>query len=290
MQKSRLAQRKLGVKPNSISKKKPPRNYLTVTFLFLLTSAVLLFLCYLFLPKTWDGKSKLSIVSQLTSGDVQVETLDPVNGNIFMLTIPADVLVDAANQLGTWKLGSITKLGVDKKLSSNFLKNTVIKSFNFPVEDTTDLTLLDKIRIKLFTMGVGSSDVSSLNLKDTNYLTRAKLVDGSLGWKIGNSMPTSIESYFNENFSSDNLAVIVNNATGESGEGNMVAAVVGVLGGNVASVQNLEPKDYNCVVTGNNKDFVSKVAKLFSCKVVLAAPSNNFDVEIELGSLFKDRF
>src|SRR5258706_12413025 len=197
MKKSRLQARKLGIKPKSKTKKPP--------FLRLIVFAFLLFIfvliaAYFLLPRSWDGKSKFVSVSQTQSGDAIIQIIDPVNSLVTNIKVPADTLVEAANQLGSWKLGSITKLGIDKNAGSDFLKNTIIKSFKFPVDSGDNLSIVDKVRIKLFLLTAANTGDSNLNLKDTDYLVRSKLVDGSLGWKIAETMPTNVAIFFTENF------------------------------------------------------------------------------------------
>ena len=175
---------------------------------------------------------------------------------------------------------------------SDFLKNTIIKSFNFPVIDNNDLTLIDKIRVKLFTLSVGTANISNINLEDTNDLTSVKLIDGTSGWQIADTMPTNVESYFNESLSGNgsNLNVVINDASGSVSEGDMAGSVINVLGANVAAIQNIDEGNYDCKVIGLNSEVVHLFAKIFNCSTSIQKPANNFDVELDLGSAFKSRF
>ncbi|SRR5260221_5051574 len=236
----------------------------------------------------WDGKTKLSVISQSGGGDVKVEVFDPANQLITTINIPGSVEVNAANGLGTWKLGSITKLGIDKNLESgDFLKNTVIKSFNFPI-DSANLSLIDRIRIKLFLLSVGNAGKANINLEDTGDLIKTQLTDGSKGYKISDTMPTRVEAYFNDANVNEN--VIVKNSTGSVSEGIMAGNVLSVLGAKIASIQNLESDNFGCKIMGTDEKLVTKIAKIFSCETNLLKPANNFDLEFDLGSQFKNRF
>jgi hypothetical protein len=285
MKQSRLRDRKLGIKPKK--EKSKSKFKIFVIFVFLILFFLVIGIWVLGLGSIWDNKSKLPILSKVGE-DISVEILDPVNLTISTLIIPGTTEVEAANQLGTWKLKNIEKLGIDKNLSSDFLKNTVIKSLKFPVIDNNSLSFIDKIKIKLFTFSVVNTSKSTLNLKDTNYLLRSPLADGTLGYKVNNDMPGNIESFFSENFS--NLNTLINNQTGVNSEGVMVGKVLEVMGINVASIENQEIQNFNCKVIGKNQSVVYKISLIFNCEVLLKDPSNNFDIEVDLGKNFKSRF
>ncbi len=286
MKQSRLAQRKLGIKPTKKTKK---INFLKPVLILSFVLIIFGVLFFIFSPKSWDGKSRFAVVSQNPNGDVVIEILDPLSSLVTNLTIPASTEVEAARQLGTWKLGSITRLGIDKNLGSEYLKNTVIKSFRFPIDASVDLSIIDKIRIKLFLITVGGNSQSNLNLKDTDYIKRVQLVDGSLGWRITDSIPTNVAVFFNENFG-NNINVSINNASGIKSEGSMTGKVLEVMGLNVASIQNLDKENSDCKITSLNQPLASKIAKIFNCSVNLTSPANNFDMEINLGTNFAQRF
>ncbi len=287
MQKSRLAQRKLGVKPHTKPKK---RNYINVIFAALVLLAAFTVLFFILSPKSWSGKEKFSTVNETDSGDILVQILDPFNSSVTEITIPASTEVTAANQLGTWKLGSIMKLGIDKNLSSDFLKNTVIKSFNFPIDSSQNLSLLDNLRIKFYLFTIGNTAKLSVNLKDTNYISRKQLTDGSIGYEITGNIPPKVESYFTENFLNIDQNIVINNQTGSVSAGIMAGKALQVLGTNVASIKNLDKKDFDCKVIGNENILVQKIAKILGCEFNLSKPANNFDIEVDLGIKFKNKF
>ncbi len=298
MKKSRLAQRKLGIKPKPKQKSKSLLKFFLFLVLLILVSLAVF---YIFSPKTWDGKSKITVSVQRSSGEVNIIILDPPSSSIYSIVIPPQTQVEASNQLGSWKLESITKLGIDKKLGGDFLKNTIIKSFNFPVDywaeenflsnlnsKPSNLTLIDKIRIMLFSFGVGNSSKVDINLKDTSVLARSQLVDTSLGWKITNNMPSKIKSYFV--IANPNEQVLIRDTTQDVSSANMVAKAIAFLGINVASVQVENDIDFDCVIIGKDKEMVSKIANIFDCTSEIKKPANNFDVQIDLGTKFKNRF
>jgi hypothetical protein len=277
----------------SMQKSRPHNKHQNINIIFIILILLIAFIVLFFVlsPKAWNGKSKLAVISGVTLDNVLINVLDPANGTITVISIPANTEVEAANQLGTWKLGSIQKLGRDKNLGDDFLKNTIIKSFSFPIDSSESLSILDKIKIKLFTLSVGNSEKSDINLKDTSYLNERQLIDGTRGYEIsGNLPPPKIESYFSENYLDTNQNVLINNRTGMRSVGNMAGKVIRVLGLNIASIQNLEAKDTNCKITGNETDLVTKIAKIFGCDIDLSRPANNFNMQVDLGAKFKARF
>ena len=238
---------------------------------------------------SWDGKSKLSVVSQSGTGDVAVTVYDPGSYGITVIKIPADTLVEAANNLGTWKLGSISKLGIDKNLGSWFLKNTVVKSFYFPIDAVpANLSILDKLKIYVFSLSIGNTGKNTIDLANTSYLRRSQLVDGSLGWQITDTMPLSVESYFS--VSGTSMNVLIKNMSGSKRSAVIAGKVVEALGERVASVQNLDASDTDCKAVGLSDKIITEIAKVFSCQKEIKKPADNFDIEIDLGKKFTSRF
>ncbi len=287
MKQSRLAQRKLGIKPTKKEGKSYLKFILFLAFIFII--CLLIVIWFLGFGSRWDGKSKFAVVRESLNGDALVQILDPINSSVTNLTIPGSTEVQAARQLGTWKLSSITKLGKDKNEEKDFLKNTIIKSFNFPIDNSNDLSFIDQLRIKLFLLTLSNTSQINLNLEDTDYLTRAQLVDGSLGFEIKESIPTRVESLFDEDLGK-NMTVTIINSTGSREEGNMVRKVVEVLGLNITSIQNTDKQNFDCVIKSNNNQLALKIAKIFDCNINLGMPANNFDIEINLGTNFVQRF
>lgn len=313
MKQSRLTKRKLAkVKPVGKPKRKPL--LLFVVLIFLSFFVLLGVIGYFLLPRSWNGKSKTSIVTQQSSGETDVVILDPQTSSITNLEIPGNTQVEASYQLGFWKLGSLTKLGEDKGIGGVFLKNSIIKSFNFPIDSwegtnlldltsgnilrmlrgiftsgSTNLSFLDKIRIGFFSMTVGNLGRNILKLEDSSYLVRSQLPDGILGWKIENGVPSNIKAYFvDSNTNASSMNVLINDASG--GESLMVAKTLQVMGANIASIQPMALSKFDCKVTGFKVKVVDEIARIFSCGVNYSKPIDNFDIQIDLGSYFTSRF
>src|SRR3989344_2296602 len=93
---------------------------------------LILFSLFFLKTKYWNSKEKLAVV--INRGDkVLVSLYDPLGGTQTDIIIPGNTQVQAAGELGTWKLGSLWKLGSDEKLGGSLITKTIAKNFGFPV-------------------------------------------------------------------------------------------------------------------------------------------------------------
>lgn len=315
MKQSRLAQRKLGEKKIEHKPARKRKKIWKFILIFALAVVIVGVLFFIFGSRAWDGHSKITSVYQKMSGDASIVVLDPGSLSIVTFDVPSQTEVQAARQLGTWKIGSISRLGEDKKISGDFLKNTIIKSFNFPIDEEadesfgrltsgnllseigavvggqSDFSLVDRIKIALFSLQIADVSRFDINLSNTSELERAFLSDGSLGWKVNENTPTNIESYFViGDLENKNYNVLINNGTGSNLYSSLVGKVAEMIGVNVASIQILPTTDFDCSVMGQSHEAVDKIARIFSCGKVYGQPANNFDVRIDIGKKFKTRF
>lgn len=294
MQNSRLAQRKLRLQKHPTKKKKHPvRKALILIIVVIIILAAVIWNFGIF--RSWNGKTKISIASE-KKGSVSILVLDPSSTTITTIDIPGNTEVEASHQLGTWKLGSIGKLGDDEKLGGEFLKNTIITSFKFPIaawikDNKSSLTLLDRLQIWLFTLSVGNSGKTNINLGDSNYLIKGKLIDGTIGYEINEVMPLDTKVFFTQTIlAKENLNVEIENAGAGKTNSNMVGKTLGALGLNITSIKDVNVVDNDCIVKGTNKEALDEINKIFSCQKDETKASDNFDLEIILGKKFKDRF
>jgi len=70
----------------------------------------------------------------------------------------------------------------------------------------------------------------------------------------------------------------------------MFGKVLEVMGLNIASVQSVQTNNSDCKVTGLNTEIVGEIGDMFSCSKNFAKPGDNFDIQIDLGSKFINRF
>lgn len=283
---------------------------------FILVALFALFAFYLVLTtKYWNSKEKLSLAMMSSDGTVVVSVLDPKNGEITNISIPKNTQVESARELGTWKIKSIWALGVNEKLGGRLLKDTVLKNFKFPVSvwadeqalgfasgDTlavlkamlfpydTNLKMGDRLRIGIFSLGLGNSKRTDLDLAKSGYLKKTRLTDGEEGYTVSGKIPKDLLVVFSDpEISRLGLKVHIRDASGNSRVAQEVAEVIEVMGAKVAAVSKEPKASSDCSIRGSNF-FAKDVAKLLSCKLEKEGPEGKFDLELEIGDGFAGRF
>ncbi len=291
------------------SRKKPVFRLLLLVFL-------LAFVFYLVLnTKYWNSKEKLSLALVSPEGGVVVTVLDPVSGEITNISIPKNTQVEAARQLGTWKIKSIWALGVNEKLGGSLLKDTILKNFKFPVSVwanrdgagfasggtlkiikamffpyDTNLRLGDRLRIGIFSLGVTGFKRTDIDLAKGSYLRGVRLTDGEEGYVLSGKIPKDLLVVFSDpGLARAGLKVSIKDASGDPVVAEEVAEIIEVMGAKVAAVSREPRAPSDCAVRGENF-FAKDVAKLLACKIEKASPEGSFDLELEIGERFAARF
>ncbi len=285
---------RLAAKKNPPKKKKFGRWILLGLIIVLLIALIYIF----FGPHIWDAKSRLSIALAKKNGDVAVITLDPSSSSITTIDIPGTTQVTASRNLGTWKLASIQKLGINEKMDGgNFLASTITKSFRFPIEawenengSNTNLSLKDKIAITLFSFGIKSTSRVDIDLASSGYIYKTKLPDGSEGFEISQNIPVKVASIFTDALISERgvNVVIVDKMPSDFVSGR-IGEIIEVLGAKISSIEKDDVANIDCIVSGEDP-IVTKLANLFKCKVEVKKLDSNVKAKITLGQNFKKRF
>ncbi len=305
--KRRLAQRKL-----------PKREKKSYKKIFLL-SILLVFafsIISLLMNRHWNGKSILSIAVSRSDGSASVLVIDPQSQTMTTINIPGDTMVKASHGLGDWKLSSIWKLGINEKLTPDFFRTTIIKSFRLPVEywgnddfmslvdgipgekvsalfsrGSSNLGLMDKFQIMWFTLFVKNNSRTQIALDETPYIKKTRLTDGSTGWRISENVPLSLASLF-VNHNLENLNVEIIDGGDRSGR-EMVNDVLDTLGIKVAVItKNENPVDLGkgCTIVTKNNEAGWELSKIFNCTFKNTETNDNFDVQIIIDQKFKEVF
>lgn len=309
-----------------LNKKKPKKSFLK--FLIFLVPVVFIFFTVFFLifrgGDLWNGKSRLSLAIPQKDGSVLVTVLDPVSANIINVHIPENVEVEAAHSLGTWKLGSIGKLGENEGLGGALLSLTITKAFKFPTEAwaeapseglteaspvkifsgvfsfyKTNLSLIDRIKIALFTLRVSGSGRQIIELTDTSYLHKQILTGGESGYVIRGTMPTSLLSVFADSqVSKENARVVILDKSGSGINTGQFGEIIEVLGSKVISIlkKPVDPGQDCTVSAGDNSKIatIRKISQVFGCKISNILPEGERDtgdvIVIVVGVKFATRF
>lgn len=284
-----------------IAKKKSSRRPFLI-FFFIIACLLALITFFKLNIKYWNGKEKVSIAISKPGGDVKVVLLDPTISEKIELTIPPNTEVEVAKNLGTFPIKNIVKLGDNEGVGGKLLPETITKSFLFPIvlwSDTepddikilttknSNISFSDRVLIYFFTKTVKNLDITKIDMGRSQFLIKAKLTDGTLGYKLPDKISPRLLFYFAEQTFSG-VKVYVKDATGKYGIGERVGEIVEVLGGKVVSLEKLTENQKDCSVTGTNTKAVIKVAQVFSCSVT--NETTDYDLLIELGGGFAKRF
>ena len=264
------------------------------------------FAFFRFSTRYWNGHDKVSFVTPLKNGDVEVVVLDPKLDETSKLIIPGDTEVDVAENYGVLKIKNVWQLSQNEKRRGRLLPETVTQDFLFPTTlwskepldniwkfifnpEDTNIAFGDRVTIGIFALRVPTLGRTEINLGQSQFLKKTKLSDGSSGYQLVGTPSERLTIYFADNdLTQGNLKVNIVDATGVVGVSDTVGEIIQVLGGKVVSIDKKAPESTDCLLLGSNKVVVRKIATLFSCQI--GSTSTNFDVEIHLGANFAKRF
>lgn len=285
-------------------------------FLFVVIVAVVVF--FFFFAASFGGLARVSLASADSSGNVIFSLFDFKGGTISTVVVPGSTQVDVARSLGFWKISSVWKLGENEKVGGVLLSETVTKSLKMPVDywgegsysglssddpskivrgvfslKQTNLSLIDRIRIGIFTLQTRSVNRRTVDLADSKYLYKVKLSDGTLGYKVRDSdLPFELKAILADaDVSKENSNILLENLSGKGYIEAEVGAIIEVLGGKIAKVTKGEVKDTDCTLYGDSKLVTYRViAKVFSCSRAGKLDNYNFDIVLRIGTKFTARY
>lgn len=308
--KSRLAARKVKKTKPGISK---------LFFVIPIIGIVLVFIIFSLFVTTIGNLDRVSIATPDVDGNIVYNLFDFKSGTIITVNIPSSTQLTVARGLGTWKIGSVWKLGQDQKIGGALLSETVTKSLKMPTFywgdpvyanlgsdkpgdviksiftfKQTNLGLADRIKIGLFSLQVKLGNRSQIDLSKSKYLTRSKIQDGSLGYKVsGNNLPFDLQAAIADDIiSKEHSTILLENQTGRGDVNTQVSEIIDIIGGKISSISKLDlNKNIDCVVYGDkNLVTVISIAKTFACKIEPKLPNYNFDIVIRVGEGFSKRY
>lgn len=287
--------------------------------LFPLSLIILLIILVAFwflLKSNWDGQTRFVLVFPDQGGGVSLVVADPHAKIITTLLIPGSTQVTVAGQLGVWKLSSVHHLGQQENLGGQLMADTITKSLKFPVDAwsealaagfvskhplpllkalflpySTSLSTKDRLKLALFSLSVKNSNIIKLNLEETGYLDRTRLVSGEEGYLIKNNLPPTLIRLFSiSEISQANARVGILNASDNSAIVLIVSKIIEVLGTKVVSIQQAEAQDFECQVSPGRDLTAQKIAQVFHCQLLNEDPPGNLDLLLKLGTRFPKRF
>lgn len=229
----------------------------------------------------WDKKTSINLV--LTSLDLNSSTAfsvlnyNPKDQKITILHMSDDIYIDVPKDYGSWRLGSIYKLGQEEKppigakllqlsiakmlglqidgmiiikdkknsaeeLLSNWHKNP-LSILTFAPQTQTNLTPLDLLNLLKSLSEVRPDKISSLDLVKSTITESKLLPDNS---RVLGIDTVKLDYFIRENMADGNIVdegvtVAIFNATTHQGLAQEAARIVTNMGGTVTSLSNLEP-------------------------------------------------
>lgn len=275
-------------------KTKKTFNYLKI-FIPIILLLVIVLTFFIFKNKSWNGVDKFSYVSSDTDGNVTVTVLDPKLLEVTKIKIPSDTEVNVARNYGVLKIKNVWQLGVNEKIGGKLLAETVTKNFLFPVtnwqnDDDSNINFIDKIKINIFLKKINDIDKTEIDMGKGQFLIKAKLEDGTSGFKLPSNISGRLTSYFADtNLAEKNIKISIVDGSGKSGLAENLGAILEVIGGKIVSIDKKQNMDeFDCTVTGANNNAVENVNNLFNCEIVKS--ETKFDLEIIVGKKFASRF
>jgi hypothetical protein len=284
--------------------------------LFFIAIVILVLVVSVFSGSKWDGKSSYSYALPFKNGDVLIVVSDPTSSSLMQLLIPKNTLVDASNQLGKWKMGSIYSLDTQENKKGELLKATLVKTFHINIDGfseekgaalvgenlfgrfkailggyKSDIAFKDRLKLAVYAFKIRQGSRMEYNLAEIGQLVEKTLPDGELGFVPKDELSPSVLAYFSDAEIAQSQATIeVINKSGQGGISQEVAKTLEVLGGRVMSIRSESSEDIDCIVVGRSKELTAKVASIFGCSEETITPQSNFDIQLTFGKIFASRY
>jgi hypothetical protein len=289
---------------------------------FILKFMVLVLLIFIYVgfvflrPKYLNGQDKLVMAVNGEDG-VYVSVFDPGSLSQTNIFIPKDTQVSVAGELGSWKIGSVWQLGVNEKMDGGLLARTVSKNFGFPVVGwagtwglgfvnghfrdlvksvfssyQVNLTMGDRLRLAILVLKIPNEGKDDIDLAKSPLLKKTRFLDGGDGFVISGKIPEKIAAIFpNGRISKANLKAKIVDSSERSGLAEKVGNIIETMGVKVAVISKDEKREnFDCRVSGIDKSLVLNLSRILGCSENLKKETDNFDLEVVLGSGFPQKF
>ena len=233
---------------------------------------------------SWDGKSVINlIIARNENGqdlkDLNFVSLDPISEKISVLELPEEIYIDVPKNFGSWKLGSVYKLGQENKppMGEDLVKMSVSRMLALPVDGIIEVTTKGDLDIEYLVadwkknmfagFGFLTEVRTDLSLKETTdfvfkaskvradnitavdffrtSITQSKLLpDSSRVLGVDNiKLDTFLkQSLADPTISEEDLTVAVYNGTDHPGLTSEAVRMIGNLGARVTIITNSEDK------------------------------------------------
>lgn len=301
---------------NKVAKGKLVKKVILGLILFFVGAVIFALVISIFSGSKWDEKSSFSYVIPFKDGDVMVIVADPTSTSLMQLLIPKNTLVQASNQLGSWKMGSIYSLDTQEGKKGELLKSTLVKTFHISMDGwseelgaklvgenllgriraifggyKTDISFKDRLKLAFYAFKVRQGGKMEYNLAEIGQLTQKTLPDGESGFVPRDELGPSVLAYFfDSSIAQSSTTIEILNASGQGGISQEIAKTLEVLGGRVMSIRGDTKKDIDCEVRGQSQELIGKIASVYGCSTLNETNESNFDIQLIFGSTFVSRY
>ncbi len=125
---------------------------------------------------SWDGKSVINlIIARSENGsdlkDLNFVSLNPQDEKISILKLPEDIYIQVPKNFGSWKLGSVFKLGQENKppMGEDLVKMSVSKMLALPVDGIIEVSTREEVNVEYLV-----SDWKKNMFSGFSFLTQVK--------------------------------------------------------------------------------------------------------------------
>lgn len=233
---------------------------------------------------TWDGKSVINLIIAKNENGSDLKSLNfislnPVEEKITILKLSEDIYVNVPKNFGSWKLGSVYKLGQENKpaIGEDLIKMSVSKMLALPVDGIIEVSSKEDLDIEALVsnwkknmfagFGFLTGVKTDLSLKETTdfvfkaskvrpdnitsvdffktSLTQSKLLPDSS--RVLGIDAVKLDTYIKQsltdtNISGEDLTIAVYNGTDHAGLTAEAVRLIGNLGARVTIITNTTDK------------------------------------------------
>lgn len=274
------------------------------------------FYTYFSTSSLWGDNEKLSVVVDNGNEGVVVVLLDPIHEEIYKFYYPEDLEIEAARNLGKWKIGSLWELGKDEGVGGALLAHTITKSIKTPVyawsndellmlldrnflaipkimfnfNSDTNLSIKDFVKIFRFSSKVENAKLITYTPDQLNYISKAKLKDGTDGYVVTRDPETKIMTLFaDEYILADSSRAIIISSSNNQLKVKQIGEVFEAIGVKIAAIRGETHEVEDCEISAKDIKLAENLSKYLDCEFN-AKTSTNFDIEIRIGEEFVKRF
>ncbi len=216
--------------------------------------------------------AKFSYVERTSDNGAYLTVVDSKLDKVVRYKVEPDKVFVSSRGLGEYKLESLWILGQKEGYDGELVANSITSNYLAPVylwKDGSKTNLNIYQRIKVFS-------ISKQGIEAEKVLEEFELPNSVLINFIVNEIQESSPSLF------------VDDLTGDIDTIQKVSSIVGTLGTKVSGYTKGYDENLDCEVSGNNKESIKEISKIFDC--VVKDNNDNENIKLRIGAKFSNRF